>query len=219
MLGHVLCAVTSEQLAVAKPVSWLHASEMSSYMDTRQTLSWGTNRWKFCCGLETKRVRRQFSLLIAMVQLLNQIWGAQDWASHAWSVECTHMDWGSGEGRHVLKQRAWCKQQETAARKRGRTEHPREILAFLLKIATVCMPSPQEYNNHISWDQMPISTFLTMTRNRHLDKCLRQGNACRDTAQNILHPRMLSVSSPSLDICVKTAVAIPWSFSSHPYPL
>ena len=31
-----------------------------------------------------------------------------------------------------------------------------------------------------------IYGLLTMTRSRYLEKCLRQGNACRDTAQNIL---------------------------------
>lgn len=64
--------------------------------------------------------------------------------------------------------------------------HPLEISGLFLKNSHCLYAKSPRIWKPYQLGSNAIYAFLTMTRSRYLQKCLRQGNACRDTAQNIL---------------------------------
>lgn len=161
-------------------------------MKMGQTLSW-RNKWMeiLVWGWQ-EIVRKQFSCLMAMVQL----WDAPLLDPQSLRRVGVQVRAGTSAVRMLSGNRRKWQIGNVAGE-----SHPWEISGLFyiyihvyIKIAAVCMPSLRECKSHISSDQVPIYIFLTMTRSRHLDKCLKQGNACRDTAQNILKPCMFSVN-------------------------
>lgn len=77
-------------------------------------------------------------------------------------------------------------QAEKADRKCGRTEaSTEEFWSFLKNSHCLYAKSPRIWKLY-QLRSNAIYALLTMTRSRYLKKRLRQGNACRETAQNIL---------------------------------
>lgn len=77
-------------------------------------------------------------------------------------------------------------QAETTDRKRGRTEASTGDFWPFFKNSHCLYAKSLRIWKPYQVGSNAIYSLLTMTRSRYLQKCLRQGNACRDTAQNIL---------------------------------